>query len=293
MNMEKILFLCDAAGDLTPEDIAGRPIRIIPATLRFGGRECREFFDITPEDFCRELMELDEIPLTQHATPIHFLEAYRAAIREGYTHVIVVTISSTASGVIGSASVARDMLLDEREDAPDIHLVDSRGYSMMFGHLLLEGVRQAEAGVSCEEIAADLRDRASRCEALFMVYSLKHIRKSGRIGGMSAFFGEAMSIRPILRCLDGTILPIEKVRGEKNLIPRMIELVTQYADDPSSQTLYLVSNVLPPEEVNMAEEKLRAAFAPQGIVRHYIGPSVSANTGPHCMGIIYYGVKRV
>jgi len=147
-------------------------------------------------------------------------------------------------------------------------------------------------GASFAEAVKGFKDRVSRSEALFMVYSLKHIRKSGRIGGMSAFVGEAMGLRPVLRCINGTINPIEKVRGEKKLVPRMIELVRQFCVDPAGQVIYIVYAKVPPEEVDRAEAEIRRAFNPLDVVRYPISVSVSTNTGPHCMGVVYYGVSR-
>lgn len=292
--MERILLVTDGASDLTPEDIAGKPITIVPATVLFGGKEYKEFYDLRPSDFWDVLEQYEEIPVTQQASPLDFLECYKSAYKSGYTHLLVSVISSTASGAMSSAVLARGMLEEEPEFCGKltIEVIDSLGYSMMYGHMILEAARQVGEGRSFDEIVSDYRDRVSRCEALFLVYSLKHIRKSGRISGMSAFMGEAMGIRPILYAVDGHIEPVDKVRGEKKIIPRMIELFKERCVDPSGQNLYLVSSKIAPEEVDRAEAELRENFRPLDVVHGAIGCSVSANTGPYCMAIIYYGAKR-
>ncbi len=291
--MEKILFICDAACDLSRADVEGKNIEIMPVNLVFGGQECREFYDITPAEFWKVLEEQEDIPVTQQVTPLTFLNCYKRAMESGYTHIVAITISSTASGASTSAAVALDMLKEEQPEAPlTLAIIDSLGYSMMYGQLLLEGCRQAEQGRTFDEIVADLRDRASRAEAIFLVYSLKHIRKSGRISGMSAFIGGAMAIRPILRCLNGRIDPIDKVRGDKKLIPRMLELVGQYIREPEKQTIIVVRGDLPDAEIELCERSLRETLKPAGVMIREIGPSVATNTGPYCLGVIYFGEKR-
>ena len=97
---EKILLITDAANDLTPEAIAGKPVAIVPATVCYGGQSYKEFFDIDPRDYWDTLERLDEIPVTQQATPLEFLDCYREAAGQGYTHAVVCVVSSTASGAI-------------------------------------------------------------------------------------------------------------------------------------------------------------------------------------------------
>ena len=290
--MEKILLITDAANDLTPEAIAGKPIAVVPATVCFGGKTYKEFFDLRPQDYWPLLEKLDEIPATQMATPVEFLECYHEAVRQGYTHAIVSPVSGSASGVLATASIAYDMMKEESEPDFTVEFIDSRGYSMIYGRIILEVAEMIAGGAAFAEAVQGFRDRVARSEALFMVYSLKHIRKSGRIGGMSAFVGEAMGLRPILRCVDGTINPIEKVRGEKKLIPRMLELVRQFCVDPAGQVIYIVYAKVAAEEIDRAESEIRRAFSPLDVVRYPISVSVSTNTGPHCVGVIYYGASR-
>ena len=292
--MEKILLVTDAANDLTREAMGQAPIFIVPATVCYEDKEFKEFFDIEPQDFWDTLERLDEIPVTQHASPADFVACYKKAMEEGYTHIVVSTVSATASGVLSASMLARDLLSEEigALAMPEIAFVDSRGYSMMYGRIILEAAALIAGGASFAEVVRAMEDSVSRSEALFMVYSLKHIRKSGRISGMSAFVGEAMGLRPILRCIDGAINPIERVRGDKKLIPRMLELVREFCVEPQNQDFYLVYAKLATEEIDLAESELRRVFAPRNVHRAPIGPSVTVNTGPRCMGIVYYGAKR-
>ena len=291
--MEKILFVGDSACCLRPEDIQGKSIRVLPVTVCWGGREARECYDLMPESYCKILRDNKEVPVTQQVTPQQYLDLYYEAIAQGYTHIIAVTISSTASGSAASAVTARELLSSDLGGImPVIEVVDSRGYSMMFGRLLLEGEVLAASGTSFAEIKDYIQDKVSRSEAILMVYTLAHMKKSGRISGMSAFVGEALGMRPILRACDGMILPIDKARGEKNVVPRMIELLKNYVAEPEKQVFYLIYCDLPAAEIDKAEQTLRDVFHPLDVLRHPIGPSVATNTGPDCLAVVYYGQKR-
>ena len=71
------------------------------------------------------------------------------------------------------------------------------------------------------------RARLKRCEAVLGVYTLKHLKKSGRISGGAAFVGEALGLKPVSLVKAGAVTVIDKARGEKNLISKVLEQVAR------------------------------------------------------------------
>ncbi|MEG0381571.1 MAG: DegV family protein, partial [Kurthia sp.] len=49
----------------------------------------------------------------------------------------------------------------------------------------------------------------------------------GRVSKTSAFLGGLLSIKPILNVEDGKLVPIEKIRGRKKAIARLLELMQE------------------------------------------------------------------
>ena len=72
-------------------------------------------------------------------------------------------------------------------------------------------------------------ETAERSETLFVVETLEHLRRGGRIGHAAALLGTALAVKPVLRMVDGEIRPLEKVRTMQRAMNRLVELVAEAA----------------------------------------------------------------
>lgn len=286
--MEKILFIIDSPGDLTKEEIKGKPIWVQSVHVSYAGTERLEH-EIDIRAFWKDLITLDEIPRTTMIVPDDWLRSYRKAKSEGYTHILVHTLSSTASGICNSAMLAAKLYAAEDENAIPVEVIDSRTYAFIYGRNILKCAEMAEQGISFVQIVQSLRDLTSRNRAILWVYTLKHLKKSGRISGMSAFVGETLGLRPLLLIKDGVIAPVDKVRGDRNIVPRMAELVRSHAVAPETQRMEILYAEVAREEVERAVNILGEVVRPKEITTHEIGCAISINCGPISMAACFYG----
>lgn len=291
---EKIMFVLDAAGDLSLEQIKDLPITLVPAHIHIDGREeLLDMVGISPQEYWNVLETCQTPPSTSMAPPMEWMAAYKKAYEQGYTHIFVTTVSSSASGVLGSAVMGINLLREEGINDIVIEPVDNLAYSAMYGHAILRGCEMAKAGVPFSEIVAKMKEIFNKVEAVFGVYTLKYLKRSGRINGVAAFAGEALGLKPILRACNGSINPCDKVRGDKNVVPGIISNLTRYLnkDDPDQQVCVICADV-PDSDILELERQLKQQFGIENPVRYYIGSSVTTNTGPHCLAVSYYGVPR-
>jgi DegV family protein with EDD domain len=284
--LEKILFIIDSPGDLTQEDIAGRPIWVNPVLVSYDGRDRRED-EIGYRELWNDLNRLEEIPRTTMIVPNDWLKLYRKAKDEGFTHILVHTLSSTASGICNSAYLARRLFADE--DGIPVEIVDSRSYAFIYGRNILKCAEMAGRGAPFAEIVKTLRDLTSRNRAILWVYTLKHLKKSGRISGMQAFVGETLGLRPLLLIKDGVIAPVDKVRGNNNLIPRAAKLAAEHIVNPGEQRIEILYADVPQDEIQRAVTIIGETVNPREITLHHIGGVVAINCGPAAMAVCFYG----
>ncbi|MDL2288370.1 DegV family protein [Oscillospiraceae bacterium OttesenSCG-928-F05] len=289
---EKIHLMADSPCDIPREDVEKYGIEIIGVDITYDGQTKQEFYEIDPPDYWKDLERLEEIPVTAQVTPARYLDLFLKAKTAGCTHLMCMTISSTASGTFNSGVVAKGLFYEEHGDAMRIEMVDSRGYSMVYGQVLLEAARMRDEGRSFDDILAAAREGCARAEALFLVYSLKHLKKSGRITGAAAFVGEALGLRPVLRCIDGVITIVQKARGDKNVGGAMVAELQKCIKNPETQDIIVVHADVPETEIQHIEALLHENFHPKSVRRAYLGPCVTTNTGPNALGIVYFGEKR-
>lgn len=287
--MEKVLIITDSPSDVTKADIEGLPIWIAPVRIFYEGKEHAEFYEIDVHEFWKNLDVFEEIPTTIMTNPVWWMDTYRKAAAEGYTHILVHVISSSASGTYNSSRMSAQMYAAEGGAPLVIEHIDSRSYAFIYGRTVLAAARMARDGVSFARICDTVRDMTARNNAALWVYSLRHLKKSGRISGMAAFVGEALGLRPILVVRDAKIEPVERIRGDKNLVPRAVDWVAANIVNPEEQTLYILYADVPREEIDRTERLLREIVRPKAIEFHELGCSITINTGPAAMAIGFYG----
>lgn len=291
--MEKIHILTDSSADIPQALVEAHGIEIVPITLTHEGRTLREYYDITPEEYWKLLEDSREIPDTAMVTPTVFLDSYRRAAERGCTHLLAVLINGNGSGTYQAACLARDMFRDECGDTMRIEVIDSATYTYIYGHIVVLAAELRDQGDSFDAILGVVRSRLNRVEAFLGVYSLKHLKKSGRISGGAAFVGEALGLKPISHVYNGAVNVCDKVRGEKALVAGLIRKVSARVQQPEKQTALLLYGDVPAARIDELEKRLRTEIGFKDVVRSPIGPSVITNTGPQALAVAYYGQPRV
>ena len=162
---------------------------------------------------------------------------------------------------------------------------------MIYGRIILDAAKMRDGGDSFDAILGVVRSRLQRSEGALGVYSLKFLKKSGRISGGAAFVGEALGIKPISHVYAGGVTVCGKARGEKNLVPAMVDFVRKRVVSPETQTAGLLYGDVPQNRIEELEKKLlEMGFA--AVERWPIGVSVLTNTGPQALAVMYYGAPR-
>ena len=90
-------MMTDSASDLPRQSAQELGIDIIPIPIAVDGQGYLEGVDFTPREFYSIMQSAKEIPTTSQISPVTYCEYYYRAYQEGYTDVILVGISSTAS----------------------------------------------------------------------------------------------------------------------------------------------------------------------------------------------------
>ena len=291
--MEKIHILTDSSADIPQAQVEAHGIEIVPITLTHEGRTIREYYDITPEEYWKLLEDSREIPVTAMVTPTVFLDSYRRAAERGCTHLLAVLINGNGSGTCQAACLARDMFREEQGDKMRIEVIDSATYTYIYGRIVVLATELRDQGDSFDAILGVVRSRLNRAEAFLGVYSLKHLKKSGRISGGAAFVGEALGLKPISHVYDGAVNVCDKVRGEKALVAGLIRKVSARVQQPEKQTALLLYGDVPAARIDEMEKRLRTEIGFKDVERSPIGPSVITNTGPQALAVAYYGQPRV
>lgn len=291
--MQKIRILTDSASDI-PQSLADElQITVLPIPITHEGRSYHERVELTNEQFYDLLLSSNTIPTTAHITSLTYLEEYKKAYDEGCTGLLNITINSLGSNMFDAATLAKSMFYDEigpEGQRMQIEVLDSKTYTMAYGAGVIHAARMAQQGATLDEIAARITDWFSRVEILCSVYSLDFARKSGRVSSTAAFVGELLGLRPVILFKNGVNTVIDKVRGDKAIIPKLAELSKKRSSQPENYPLLIVRGT-PTDEAEQLLQAVKAKFGAEPEGPFSIGACIAINSGPKVIAVIYAGEK--
>lgn len=284
--MKKFAVLTDSACDLPVELAEKHHIDILCFKIALDGEGYTERVDFTPEEFCDMLRASAGLPTTSQVTQFEFMEQFEAYEAQGVEEVVYVSINAGGSGTNAAAHAAAQQFHEEHPDSRmTIDIVDSHCYSVGYGMEVVRASEMLESGEPMEKVVAYLDDKFRRTEILLTAYTLKVIRKSGRINAAAAIAGDLLGIHPIFTLNDGVSQVIKKVRGDKLVVTNMVsQMKARMA--PGAPYYIGVADHKYEEEYAAACEK--AVGYPPALVFH-LGCAVCSNTGPEAVGLIYEG----
>ena len=287
--MARILFLTDSAADIPRPIREELSIRVLPFPIAMGERELEDGEDFTPQEFYGMLLSAPQIPTHAQLNPFVFEECYEKAYEEGYTDVIYTCINAKGSATYGNAVQARADFYRRHGAAAEqfgIHIIDSKTYTMVYGYGVVQAARRAaaEPEVTAQALVEEIRDWLDHARVVFAIFDLKFAKKSGRVSAAAAFVGEALGLKPVMTFEDGESKTLAKVRGERNVIPTLLDYCTREREEGSPYLLIRGGNDAQAEALRQAcEERLGVGPA----LEFYIGGVIAINAGPNLVGLIY------
>lgn len=95
-----------------------------------------------------------------------------------------------------------------------------------------------------------------------------------------------MSIKPILNVEDGKLVPIEKSRGRKKALARMLDIM-QERGDSFTDKIVGISHSDDITFANEAKAAIQERFSPKAIQVTMIGSVIGSHVGPGTIAIFF------
>ncbi len=279
--MKKIRIITDSGSDL-PQNYSER-LTVLPMSIRFGEKEYQDGINITTQQFYEKLIESDELPTTCLVSPGAFADAFKAAVDNGES-VVVITIAGKLSGTYQSAVLAADEYPD------DVFVVDSKNVATAEQILVLRGLELAEQGMTAEKIAEELTAEREKIHIVALLDTLEYLKKGGRISSAVAFVGGALNIKPVVTCKDGVVSMIGKARGSKNGNNYLMKEIENTAGIDFSKPLRLgytgLTDALLQKYIQDSRQ-LWEGYQDSVAVSH-IGPTIGTHVGPGAIAVAFF-----
>ena len=275
-----VAVVTDSTAYLPSELTEGYGIHVVPLYVVLPGRSGREGFDIGPEDVARALAVRGQTVSTSRPTPGDFVAAYRHALDQGADQLVSIHLSGELSSTSDAARLAASQVGEHI-----VTVVDSRSAAMGCGFAVLAAARSAAAGATAAEVAEVARRTAAQTTTFFVVDTLEHLRRGGRIGAAAAVLGSALAVKPVLHVKDGRVVPLEKVRTAARANNRLVQRAVEAAGEGAVSVA--VHHLAARERAERLAAELRERLpALRELHVSELGAAIGAHVGPGAVGVV-------
>lgn len=279
--MKNLKIICDSLSDIPKELAEKYDIEVVPLTVILDGKEYKDGIDITNDEFYKILRNENVYPKTSQATYAQFKEIFDKYVEQGRS-ILYISGSSSATGTYQSAMMAKN------DTDGEIYLYDSQTFTYLVGMLVVEAAKLSQEGKSIDEIIEAIDTLREKVYVLFSVDTLEYLQKGGRISATKAAIGSILNIKPILDIKDGLVAPVCQVRGKKNVLSKMIELIKENCGDNLEKDIIYIPYSDDLKERERFEAAIKEEFNPDRIEYFQIGTVIGSHAGPGLTGIVCF-----
>jgi DegV family protein with EDD domain len=275
-----IKIITDSTSDIPGEVAARYGIIKVPLTVSFGDDQYKDGIEMTQEEFFDRLSKSRRLPTTSQVNPAAFMDIYREETGKG-NEIISIHLSSSLSGTYQSAVVAAQTV-----DKNSISVIDSRSVTLALGVIVMKAAEYANAGMERNRIVEKINAFKSEVRILIVVDTLEYLRKGGRLSGAQAVIGGMLNIKPILTIRDGKVVLIDKARGQKKAMRRVIDIMKEESIGLPGE-LIGIANAACPETAEELKAMVREELGDVKFIESAVGCVIGTHAGPGAFGLIF------
>jgi DegV family protein with EDD domain len=224
-------------------------------------------------------------------SPTEYIQIFEDAIKEGYTQILCINMSSGTSGSYNSAVIAKNIFLENNPDnSTEIYIVDSKCMSHGSGYLLIKSAMLIEQGATFEQVIDFNESYKMNVKHLLSVDDLDNLIKSGRLTNVSAMIGKILKIKPIMSMRDGKGAIVAKIRGSNKVYSHYIEEFKK-RNDPKLTDFVIIGYTSDQTKAESLKLKLTAETDFAGDI-YIMQMGVSVGTHVGLGGLSFYFIEK-
>lgn len=287
----KIKIITDSCCDLSQEYLKDNNVEVIPFPYFIDERDYVDDFgnSLSYENFYNFIRK-GSMPTTSQITAFSYIQTFKKLVEEGYS-IIYIGFSSALSQTYNNSLLAIEEIKEDYPQA-DITSIDSKSASVGLGLLVYYACEKIREGKTKEDIINWIEDNKLKVNHWFIIDSLDHLCRGGRISSTGAAVGTLLDVKPLLNLDDnGQLRVVKKIRGRKKAIKELINELKTGITNPEEQIILINHG-----DCYQEAEKLRKNIIDEIKVKNtainYVGPVIGTHTGPGMLCVVFLGNKR-
>lgn len=246
-----VKIVADSSCDLNDKLKKELTIKIAPLILELDNKSYIDDETLDVLAYVNNMALCKTSPKTACPSPEDYLKRYA-----GPESTFVVTLSHALSGSYNSAVLAKNIFLEEVGNK-FIHVFDSLSASVGETLVVLKINELSKLNLADIEIVEKVTNYINEMKTFFLLESLDHLAKAGRLNPIIAKIASMLSIKAIMGGDNGTIKLVEKVRGYKRAFIRFIDIIGEEGKNLEDKVLGIAHCNCLDKALQLKEEALK------------------------------------
>ncbi|CDQ21055.1 EDD domain protein, DegV family [Halobacillus karajensis] len=278
-----VQVLCDSASDLNHDVLERQSVRSLPLKVILNGEEYEDGIGMAPSDVYSR-MRNGQAPKTAQVSPQAFRDMFTHYAEKGQPFIYF-ALSSELSGTYQTAKMVEQEVKEAYENA-QFDVIDTKAASLGYGLVVWRASELAKEGGSYKDILELGQYHAAHMEHIFTVDDLEYLQRGGRVSRTAAFVGGLLKIKPLLHMEEGKLIPLEKIRGSKKVLKRMLEVMDERGKDLKNQRM-AISHGDDQERAEKLAEMIKEKYGTEEIHIDFVGATIGAHAGPGTIALFF------
>lgn len=237
-----------------------------------------------------DAMRAGATPKTAALNEYAYTEYFEPILARG-EDIYYITFSHQMSGTFNAM---KNVIAQLKEKYPEreIRYKDSKLICVGSGLITYYGALKYHEGATMDELDAYLDDLIEHTAMYFVVNDLTYLYRGGRVSGVSKVVGNLLGIKPILYFNEeGKILNIEKAKGFKKALSRLIEFMKEKGTELDKYKVFVVHADCEEEAKNFVSA-IKAQFGDIDVELQPVGPVIGSHCGPGTIGFVFHAKEK-
>ncbi|MGP1411530.1 MAG: DegV family protein [Peptoanaerobacter stomatis] len=281
--MGKIAILADTGCGLT-DNYLEKDTYMLPLYVHFSDKSYKDMVEISSNEVY-EKMDREGLAKTSIPSVGEIKQMIEKIKSDGYTDILVISLSSGLSGVHNAICMAA-----KEEQDINIKIVDTKNVWLGTGFFVLyaQDLLKENPQISIDELYEKVNN-IYNSKLYFYLDTFKYLIAGGRIGKVVGTVGTLLKIMPIIACNDeGIYHTVSKTRSEDKAIADITDRIKEFVSKNVGKKHYIAIVYKKDERLlKKIEEILKDEImsAVKYIKYDVVTPALGVHSGPGALGV--------
>ena len=285
--MRKVAVIADSIGCIPRDMIEAYGIEVIEPNIYWNGSVYRDWLDITPGQAYQLLQKDPDAFTTAAPSPGDLADVYRK-VSQTAESLLCITLSSKVS-TLHDAAVAASKLVKDELPSTKIEVMDSRICTGAEGFVVMAAARAASEGKGLVEAIDAAKWVRDRVDLLFVLDTVRHAYRTGRIPRFASQVGSLLEVKPVLGWRDGVARFKGMTRSKDKGIDQIVGLM--HSRVGGKRVHVAVHHTDLEEEGEKLKERVGKEFDCVELWVTEFSPIMGYATGRGALGLAFYVEK--